>query len=315
MHATKPRAPELEHDFVRSPKLGYEPEGSFGFIRYLEHGFPNPLVRWHYHEEYELHLIVATRGKVFVGDYIGHFEPGHFVLTGPRLPHNWISTDHLDEGVGLRDVVLQFPDAPLRQAAELIPELRDALPVLDRARHGIEFFGLSTQARERYERIKHSHGLRRFGEFVELLCELSASTDYRLLSTVQLQSFDDDATMAQISGIVDDISAHCTEPVSMAEVSARAGMSESKFSRYFRRATGNTFTDFVNRLRINKACLMLMETDRYVTNICYDTGFNNVANFNRRFLEIKGMTPKEFRRQAQARYGVTVQPDLQHERG
>jgi AraC-like DNA-binding protein len=80
-------------------------------------------------------------------------------------------------------------------------------------------------------------------------------------------------------------------------------MSESGFSRQFRRATGNTFTDFVNRLRVNRACQLLMETDRYVTNICFDVGFGNVANFNRRFLEIKGMTPKEYRRQAEGRFG------------
>ena len=117
-HAShRTRAPELELDVGRSSSLGYEPPGSYGCVRCLEHGFPNPLVRWHYHEEYELHLIVASRGKVFVGDYIGQFEPGHLVLTGPRLPHNWISTEGVPaEGVALRDVVLQFPDAPLRQS-------------------------------------------------------------------------------------------------------------------------------------------------------------------------------------------------------
>ena len=64
-------------------------------------------------------------------------------------------------------------------------------------------------------------------------------------------------------------------------------MSESRFSRFFRRATGNTFTDFVNLSASTRACQLLMETDRQVT-VCYDCGFNNVANFNRRFLEIKG---------------------------
>ncbi len=93
------------------------------------------------------------------------------------------------------------------------------------------------------------------------------------------------------------------------EVAMRVGMSESQFSRYFRRATGNTFTDFVNRLRIARACQLLMETDRYISNVCYDCGFNNVANFNRRFLEIKGMTPKEFRRQGEARFGVRPTAD------
>ena len=297
------RSPELEHDVGRTPNLGYEPAGSYGHVRCLEHGFPNPLVRWHYHEEYELHLIVATRGKVFVGDYIGQFEPGHLVLTGPRLPHNWISTDVPPEGVALRDVVLQFPDAPLRQAAALIPELAEVLPLLERARHGIEFFGLSERARQRFQRVKNSHGLQRFAEFSEFLCELVRCNDYRLLSTVQLQSFDDDADLARISGIVDYLTAHYSEDFSMVDLCTRVGMSESSFSRYFRRATGNTFTDFVNRLRINKACQLLMETDRYITNVCYDVGFNNVANFNRRFLQIKGQTPKEFRRQAEARFG------------
>jgi len=84
------------------------------------------------------------------------------------------------------------------------------------------------------------------------------------------------------------------------------GMSESRFSRFFRRATGNTFVDFVNRVRINRACQLLMESDRYITQICYDVGFNNVANFNRRFREIKGMTPSEFRHQAEHRFGRGV---------
>jgi AraC-like DNA-binding protein len=304
MNGKRARAPELEHDLVRDATLGYEPEGTYGYVRCLAHGFPNPLVRWHYHEEYELHLIVASRGKVFVGDYIGHFEPGHLVLTGPRLPHNWISTDVPPQGLPLRDMVLQFPDEPLRRAAELISDLRDALPLLERARHGIEFFGMSSLARERIERIQALRGMKRLTEFLRFVGELADCTDYRLLSSTPLQSFDDDASLARISAIVEHITAHCAEPFSLADMASRAGMSESQFSRYFRRATGNTFTDFVNRVRIARACQLLMETDRYITNVCYDAGFHNVANFNRRFLEIKGMTPKEFRRQGEARFGV-----------
>ena len=306
MTTPRTRPPELEHDIGRTPTLGYEPPGSYGHVRCLEHGVPNPLVRWHYHDEYELHLIVATRGKVFVGDYIGHFEPGHLVLTGPRLPHNWISTDVPPEGVAQRDMVIQFPDAPLRQAAALIPELAEALPVLERARNGIEFFGLSAATRERFARLRSAHGLARFAEFAALLGELARCNDYRLLSTVQLQSFEDDASLARTSGVVAYLTEHYSEDFSMADVAARLGMTESSFSRYFRRATGNSFTDFVNRLRINRACQLLMETDRYITNVCYDVGFNNVANFNRRFLQLKGMTPKEFRHQAEARFGAAA---------
>jgi AraC-like DNA-binding protein len=305
-HHPKTRGPVLEHDVSRTPSLGYEPEGSYGHVRFLEHGYPNPLVRWHYHEEYELHLIVATSGKVFVGDYIGQFQPGHLVLTGPRLPHNWISTNMPEGGVALRDMVLQFPAAPIQQAATLIPELAEVLPLLERARHGIEFFGLSEVAHESCSRIKQLHGLQRFAAFTEFLSELVRCNDYRLLSTVQLQSYDDDAALARISSIVDHLTHHYSDDFSMTDLCKQIGMTESSFSRYFRRATGNTFTDFVNRLRINRACQLLMETDRYISNVCYDVGYNNVANFNRRFREVKGMTPKEFRKQTEGRFGLNT---------
>ena len=301
---TNPRAPTLEHAFQRNPELGYEPEGSFGFVRCLEHGAPNELIRWHYHEEYELHLISETSGKIFVGDYIGRFEPGNLVLTGPRLPHNWISTDMPEAGVEIRDRVLQFPDEPLRRASKLLPELKEALPLLERAKHGIEFIGISALADRSITRIKETSGMERFSEFLQLLTKLSHHKNYRLLSSVQLQSFDDDASLKRISEVVGYISENYSTLFTMAEIAERVGMTESQFSRYFRRATGNTFTDFVNRLRINRACQLLMETDQYISTICYNVGFNNVANFNRRFMEVKGMTPTEFRKQGEERFGI-----------
>jgi AraC-like DNA-binding protein len=297
------RQPELERDYARSPALGYEAPEDAGLIRCLEHGFPTPLARWHYHDEYELHLIVATSGKAFVGDWIGQFQPGHLVLTGPRLPHNWISMGLPDGGVAVRDQVIQFPHDPLAQAATQLPELAEVLPLLERARHGIEFFGLSDSAAAHFQRIKAARGLRRMAEFLAFLGDLARCTDYRLLSAVQLQGSDDDHSADSINAVVNRITDDVANAPGQAEVAAELGMSESRFSRFFRKATGNTFTDFVNRVRVHRACQLLMESDRLVTHICYEVGFNNVANFNRRFLEVKGMTPTEFRRQADHRFG------------
>ena len=238
--------PEREHDYVRSPQLGYEAPEETGVVRCLSHGFPTPLARWHYHDEYELHLITSTSGKAFVGDWIGQFHPGHLVLAGPRLPHNWVSMDVPEGGVELRDLVIQFPHEPLANAAAVIPELAEVLPLLERARHGIEFFGQGERAQQHWGRVKASRGARRFAAFCDFLADLAACTDYRLLS------------------------------------------------------------DFVNLVRINRACQLLMESDKLITHICYEVGFNNVANFNRRFLEIKGMTPSEFRRQAEVRFGTAM---------
>jgi AraC-like DNA-binding protein len=297
------RQPELEGAFARLQALGYESQDEIGVVRCLAHGFPTPLARWHFHDEYELHLITCTSGKAFVGDWIGHFEPGHLVLCGPRLPHNWISLDAGPVGVAERDLVIQFEHAPLERAAHDLPELREVMLLLQRARHGIEFFGLSGRAREHWLAVKSTRGVRRFGHFCAYLADLAQCGDYRLLSTVQIQGAEGAGEMDQINRIVDRITGNLTEPVSLADLAADLGMSESRFSRFFRRATGNSFTDFVNMVRINSACRLLMQTDHYVTDICYQVGFNNVANFNRRFLELKGVTPTEFRRQADSRFG------------
>jgi AraC-like DNA-binding protein len=245
--------PELEHELVRSPNMGYESSTDVGFVRCLAHGFPTPLARWHYHDEYELHLITATSGKVFVGDWIGPFQPGQLVLTGPRLPHNWVTMDLPEGGVAERDLVIQFTHDPLVQASQTIPDL-------------------------------------------------AACNDYRLLSSAQLQSDNDDTSLDLINDVVNRITEQLAEPHSAAAWAAELGMSESRFSRFFRKATGNTFTDFVNRVRISRACQLLMDTEQQITHICYEVGFNSVANFNRRFLEIKGMKPSDFRRQSLTRF-------------
>ena len=296
--------PSLEDPFHRDASLGYDPPSDVNrMVRCVSHGTPSPLIRWHYHEDYELHLVVATSGKVFVGDYIGNFAPGNLVLTGPRLPHNWISTDVPPEGVPLRDRCIVFNRAPIDQSCEAMPELKEVLPLLERAKQGVEFFGLSEQALGYFKKIAASHNLVRLGAFFELLGLLSQCCDYRLLSNVMAQRFDDDKSMAQIDKVVNYISAHYAEPLTMADAAKQFNMSESHFSRVFRRGTGNTFTDFLIRVRLTRACQLLMQSDDTVSTICYDVGFNNVANFNRRFLDVKGVTPSAFRQQSRGCFG------------
>jgi AraC-like DNA-binding protein len=303
---TRQRQPELEREYARSPSLGYEAPAETGLVRCLAHGFPTPLARWHCHDEYELHLITATSGKAFVGDWIGPFQPGHLVLCGPRLPHNWISMDVPEGGVAERDLVLQFAHGPLAHAAAEIPELAEVMALLDRARHGVEFFGHGERAMQHFHAVKAARGIQRLAAFFSYVGDLARSTDFRLLSSVCMQGEDDDTETDQVNNLVNRITRDLARPWCAADLAAEMAMTESRFSRFFKRATGNTFTDFVNHVRVNRACQLLMETDRLVTPICYEVGFNNVANFNRRFLEIKGVTPTEFRRQAERRFGGLV---------
>ena len=284
---------------MRDPDLGFEPAG-ISVVRCLEHGYPWPLERWHYHDEYELQLIVETHGRAFIGDYIGHYTPNHLVLVGPKLPHNWIAAD-VSSAVPVRNLVTQFLDEPFRKGMALFPELTDLVPLFERAAHGIQFFGISEEVRQRFYRVKESRGLERFAEFTRLLLVLARCEDYQLLSTVGMQSSEAPSSLERINTVLDFLNKNYAQDLSMGDLCGLVGMSESGFSRFFQRTTGNTFTDYLTHLRISKACQLLTHTDQYVSSVCQEVGFRNIAYFNRRFLELKGTTPTEFRRSASAK--------------
>jgi len=277
--------------------LEYEiTDRSTGSIRYLEHGFPCELVRWHHHEECEIHLIVETTGKVFVGDYIGTFEPGQLILTGPHVPHNWISRMQDDEACELRDMVIHFQQSVVQKSAELFTELRELEPLFERAKSGIAFNDIPLEEAQHYMAgIRESNGLARVGLFLDFLNRLNQSRDYQLLSTVQMQSSADEHTLERINIVVDYVMDHYQGTITVQEVAQRINMSETHFSRYFRKATGLRFIAFLNRIRIQRACELLSYYDEQITAISYAVGYNTLANFNRQFHELKGVTPREYR--------------------
>ena len=296
----------LRPEPVTLPEYEYT-DGVERSVHYLEHGFPSPLVRWHYHDDYELHLIVASAGKVFVGDHVGGFGPGHVVLTGPRLPHNWISQVAPGETVPLRDLVVQFRQDLVPGMAALAPELGGLLPLLERARHGIEFeAGVAGEVERRLIAIRETEGPGRIAHLVDVLTLLSGQSRFTLLSTLPMRADGDDAALDKVERVTRHVAERYASEIPLAEVAALVGMRESTFSRFFSRATGNGFSRFVNRVRVAKACELLSGTDVAITDICFEVGFNNVANFNRRFRELKSVTPREYRKQARLRHGPAL---------
>ena len=289
-----------------TPVLDANPEfeivdHSAGAIRYIEHGYPSPLVRWHCHDEYELHYISASSGKVFVGDYVGEFHPGNLVLVGPRLPHNWISTKDTTEANLLRDMVVQFHRSSVESLANEIPELRELLPMLDAARYGIEFTSMGRRAEYYMQAIRSASGPTRLGYFCQFMHELTKCQEHRTLSVVPMVSTADAAGLDKIDTVVKFVLEKYQEDISQKQVASMLRMNESYFSRFFKRSTSNTFSEFLTKIRIGKACELLSTTDQQITSICFGVGYRNVANFNRRFLKHKKLTPREYRKQTQQR--------------
>ena len=268
-------------------------------IRYLEHGWPTPLCRWHAHEEYELHLVLRTSGKVFVGDYVGQFTPGSLFLTGPNLPHNWVTEESSNKSVPLRDMLIQFNHQTMTKAFEVFPELSELNHLLDAARSGIEFKNYDTDHAKSYlESIRESRGMKRLMHFLHFLKELNDWKQKVSLSLTKLSPSLSSISQDRINDVVNYVIENYKNNISLSEAAEIVNMSESSFSRYFMKTTGNRFSEFVSRIRLGRACVMLYETDDQIATIAFASGYNNLANFNRQFIKLKGMTPREYRQTA-----------------
>ncbi|NWJ25580.1 AraC family transcriptional regulator [Rhizobium sp. RM] len=261
------------------------------------HGYPFRTVRWHYHPEYEIHLVVATSGTFYIGDFVGNFGPGQLIMTGPNLPQNWISEIEPGEVVPARSLVIQFPEPFIEDACSSMPEMDALRPLLERSRRGL-LFDEETSAKVRpvMERLLEAQGMARLALFWEILDLLVNAPHYEVLASL---SFELDLTGIGDSGInraLSHLREHLTEQIEEGELAEMVGQSQSAFSRAFKRHTGTTLVRYRNQLRIDLACQMLLtDQEIKVAEICYDVGFSNLSNFNRHFLKFKGMSPSQFR--------------------
>lgn len=269
-------------------------------FRWYAHDYPHHLAKWNYHPEYELHLITESAGKMMIGDYVGPFEPGSLILTGPNVPHNWVSDIGAHERIKDRDVLIQFGDELAESVSHLCPEFANIEALLEESACGVEFLGMTAHAcRRLLLGIGNATGAQRMLMFIELLVTLSRNpAERRTLSRRAPMFTGTTPSSGKLGTAMDYILAHVAEPIRLADAAGACGMEPAAFSRFFKRQTGHTFARYVNRLRIHRACTLLTRTEASVTDICFEVGFNNVANFNRQFAKICGQPPSLYRRNA-----------------
>jgi len=260
------------------------------------HDYPHTVAKWHFHPEYEIHVIQGSTGKFFVGDFIGDFAPGNLVITGPNLPHNWISEIGERESVPSRDVVLQFSRDAAERMVAAFTELHSIVGLIDDAARGIQFpdsVGLAVAPL--MKELAVSRGCRRVELLMSIFGKLSSCTERTLLAGPAYDVNAHRYMQSTINQVLSYIQQNLMGTLREADVAELAGMSVSTFTRFFRKHTGCTFVQYQNRLRINEACELLMCSTLSVTDICYRVGFNNLSNFNRQFLSSKSMPPSKFR--------------------
>lgn len=252
---------------------------------------------WHYHRECEITLVVKGGTERLVGNNISPIVPGEFVLMGSNVPHDY--RNHSSTGSSITPVeaiVVQFmPQLPghgdWMENSSMIPARR----LFQRADQGLEVKGITRLTATRIvQEMLHVHGMKRVILLLQLLDLLSNSEDLQEISSAVLPQPRPGAS-DRISLACEFISSNLPEAIYVADLAAIVGLGKSAFSRLFKKSTGRTVPQYVNELRIARACLLLEETDLTVSQIAMDCGFVSPAHFQRQFREHQHCAPLAYR--------------------
>jgi transcriptional regulator GlxA family with amidase domain len=206
-------------------------------------------------------------------------------------------------------MLVQFSHESVGKLAQGFPEFSQVLQMLQLAQSGILFEGFNpTFARGHMETIRDNKGAERILAFVRFLVRLNEHAEKKTLSAAKLIQPEGGSKQARIAEVVDHIVKSFSDPISVGQAAEMAGMTEITFSRNFQSVTGHSFVEFLNRIRIGEACGMLYASDDQIITISQTAGFKNLANFNRHFLKVKGMTPSEYRETARKDLAPKLEP-------
>ncbi len=248
---------------------------------------------WHFHPEYELTMIIKGKGNRIVGDNIMPFGEGDFVLLGPNLPHVWVSDEN--ETGPCEAMVFQFHESFFQNLLRF-PELGCLYPLHTQSPRGLNFSMVAPKEKAFLKGLmKKVIEIPTVPGFMKLITELSTCKATPItLSAFKIPKTPGNTT--RINNALTFIQLNFLKPISLKDAAKAIHLSESAFSKFFRRSIGKTFTNYLHDLRIAHACTLLIETDKPVSYIAHVSGFENLSYFNRVFLIRKNITPSGFRK-------------------
>lgn len=254
---------------------------------------------FHFHELCELVLIQESFGKRIVGDNVNNFSAGDLVLMGPNLPHVWQNDSiffHKNQFKSKATVIYFPPDFLLNLSDERFV-IQPIEELIKKASRGLKFFGTTQyKVAEILSMISENDGLKKILDFLTALNILSNSKEYESLASVTYKNLYDEKDTVRMVAVYQFLIQNFHRNISLEEVSQTAHMSRTAFCRFFKSRTQKSFIQFLNELRIGHACKLLNNDENSIADVCYESGYNNLANFNKSFKAITNTTPSDYRK-------------------
>ncbi|HTB84218.1 MAG TPA: AraC family transcriptional regulator [Candidatus Sulfotelmatobacter sp.] len=262
---------------------------------------------WHFHPEYQITLVLESSGHRLVGDNITPLQPGDLVLVGAKLPHVWQQDEvrparKTGAKPAVHAIIVRFLETFAGGDFLEIPEMAPVRRLLRQAARGLQVTGRTRDlAAEKMQLLAEAEGLERVSGLLSLLSLLAQSDELKPVSSPGFTPELDGADQDRMQRVCHHINTHLAGRVERGQVAREAHLSEGTFSRFFKLRTGKTLPRYVNELRAGRACQLLAAENGKVTDIAFACGFTNLANFNRQFRKITGLSPREYRRQFRVR--------------
>lgn len=250
------------------------------------------------HVNFEIALIENCMGKRFIGDHIEDFKGAELVLLGSYLPHCWQYYQTVENTLQPQCIVVHFFSDFIGKDWLEKPETKKIKELLSNAAKGIAFSGEAIRrARPILNQMLFETGISRVALMLQLLDLLSKSPHAKILSSSNFNIVESSSEANKINKVFDYIFKNFGEEISLHDIAALIPMSSAAFCRFFKAKTNRTLIDFVKEVRIGHAAKLLLEGEHNVTEACYESGYNNISNFNKHFKELKGISPRDFMKQ------------------
>jgi AraC-like DNA-binding protein/quercetin dioxygenase-like cupin family protein len=254
---------------------------------------PNFEVPWHSHIEYELILFTEGEGTSFIGNYIGNFKKGDIFFLAKNLPHTFQNPSSTQI---CSAIVLQFREDLWGSEMIQLPETRDIMRLFNTSVRGLKVTGKSKkQVKALLEKIEVTSDFKRILYLLQCLDILSTAKEYQTLSTESADHYHE-MSNEKIDKVFEFTIASFKDTIKLENVAQLIGMSVLAFCNYFKKHAHKTYVNFLNEIRIGYACKLLSDSDKTITEICFESGFNSIANFNKQFTKIKQIAPSQFRK-------------------
>ena len=248
---------------------------------------------WHYHPEIELVYVNGGSGKRQIGSHVSYFTNGDLILIGSNLPHCGL-TDKLTGNK--KETVVQMKKDFLGSDFFNIPEMKRIQSLFELAAGGIAFSGKTKRKiGEKMEVLEYQTDFQRLLSILNILNELALSEDYKVLNadgfSLKTEVKDND----RINIVFNYVKQNFKEDIPLEKIADMVSMTVPSFCRYFKKITNKTFVQFVNECRLVHASKLLAEQPMSITDVCFESGFNNFSHFNKSFKALNGQKPSEYR--------------------